>query len=73
MTAAPDVTPRYLREIIADGACAEAVAWARAYPTAEAMWAACERVDCAVFYVGEDGIEAGVKYRCDAAGKAVRA
>jgi hypothetical protein len=40
-----DTTPRYLREIIADGACPEAVEWCRAHATPESAWAACERAD----------------------------
>ena len=47
------VTPRWIRKLRLLRACDEAIDWAKAYDTPQAMWNACERGDWMLWLAGK--------------------
>ena len=53
----------WTEKLTAIGACPDAVAWAQAYPTLEAAWAACDRGDWMLWLAGRVSGEPGSESR----------
>ena len=50
-------TPHWTDALVRLNACADAVAWARSYPTLAEAWAACDRGDWMLWLAGQDAGE----------------
>jgi hypothetical protein len=50
-------------ELVRWKACNDAVQWARAYPTMQAAWDACERADWMLWLMGRRGRRTGRRMR----------
>lgn len=59
--------PDWIRELAEDGACEEAVAWARTQPDQEAAWRACDRADWAGWLLNLRGWPEGARAAYQAA------